>query len=144
VGPKWGAHPQVQGVDGDGARAHEHLPRLQIGHGHALPDLHHLRSPETRHYHSAAGLLRRSRGRHPSRRRRALTALHHIALEHTELQRLRLRLASWSWRRQCRRGARGDRTRWGGGEGECEKGLRAEEDTLTQLWGRSSQRPNVS
>jgi hypothetical protein len=83
-------------------------------------------------------------GRHPSRRRRALTALHHIALEHTELQRLRLRLASWSWRRQCRRGARGDRTRWGGGEGECEKGLRAEEDTLTQLWGRSSQRPNVS
>jgi hypothetical protein len=62
-------------------------------------------------------------GRHPSRRQRALTALHHIALEHTELQRLRLRLASG--RRQCRRGARGDRTRWGGGgEGECGKGLR--------------------
>jgi hypothetical protein len=43
-------------------------------------------------------------GRDPERRRRALNALHHIALEPTEPQRMRLRVASG--RRQCRRGAR--------------------------------------
>ena len=53
------AHSQVQGVDGDRARAHKHIPRLQIGHRHTLPDLQHLRATVTRHHHGTAALLRR-------------------------------------------------------------------------------------
>jgi hypothetical protein len=75
-------------------RAHEHLLRLQIRHRHALPDLQHLGPLEMWHHHNTTYFLHCcSRGhrprpnetsRDPMRRRRALTAIHHIALEPTE------------------------------------------------------------